>query len=109
MVLNLADTLMRKPRKIAVDLPEERIRRENVIVELGCHPIERVQDLVWRIVEAVRNLVDIREPDSRVLQAIRNRLNGKLSRVFSAAEALFPGCGDNFSIHNQRGGGIMPL
>src|SRR5438876_11395576 len=108
MAPNLPDARERIIVEIRLDLPQKRVPREHLVVQCGCGGIERVQELVPRVVEAVRNLVDIPQLDSTLFEAIGDRSGRKPASVLLAAEALLRGGGDS-SVHHERGGGVMPL
>src|SRR5262249_3673758 len=79
------------------------------VIEPGCHRIKRVEDLMRRVIETVRDLIDVLKPDPRLFQTVRDRLDREFTGVLSPAEALLRGGGHNLAVDNQRGGGIMPL
>jgi hypothetical protein len=87
MVPNLPDARERIIGEIRLDLPQKRVPREHLVVQCGCGGIERVQELVAQVVEAVRNLVDIPQFDPSLFEAIGDRSGRKPAGVFLAAES----------------------
>ena len=95
--------------EVAVYLAHQRFCGEHFLIEVKGIRIERIQLAERRIVETVGDLVHILDGESPFAEAKLNRLDGKITRVLLAAEALLCRGSNDFSVHHQGRGGIVAL
>lgn len=94
---------------MTLHLRGEGVAGVDFVVRFGREGIERVERAVGRVVEAVREAVDLRDVQPRLGQAVLDGAGGKFAGVFAAREPLFRGGGHRAPIHHQRGGGVVAL
>ena len=99
----------RKARQIAAHLVEQRLARENLLVELRRNFVAGIEPAVGSVVEPVRNLVNFVDGDAGLVEAEADGVDGKVAGVLFAAEALLLGRGNQFAVDDQRGRGVHAL
>ena len=79
MVIDLGKAFGRKPRTVAGKLVQKCLAREDFIIEALTFGIEGKEFPIRRIVECVRNLIDILELETRLPQTKAQSLDGEIS------------------------------
>src|SRR6266436_1765664 len=109
VMVDVLDALGGKAGEMLIHLGEKFFAREDFFVLLRGSGIEHEGGFVGSIVEAVRDFVNVAGLQAGGLEAIVDRANGEVARVFLAAEAFFGGAGDDLAVDDQDGSGVVAL
>src|SRR5580704_9137753 len=109
MMAHLVNAFGRILGIVPIYLREQRLLRENFFVERRAGLVEAENLAERRVVEAVRDLINLRQRQTGLLEAVRDRVDRKVTRLLVPIESLLC-CGCyNRSVDYKRGRGIEAL
>ena len=109
VMIHLMNLVGGKAGEMLLHFGEQLFARENLFVLLGGRGVEHERSAIRRVVEAVRDFVDVADLDAGGIEAVLDRVDREIAGVLFAAEALFGGAGDDFAVDQQDGGRIVAL
>src|SRR5438552_1728428 len=109
MVTDLMDPPRGEVRKVAGHEPEERLAGVHLAIQVAGGGIEGVDVPVGRVVEPVRQLVDLADRDARLCQAVGDRAVREGAGMLPPVDPLLGDGGDDGTVHDEGSSRVVAL
>src|SRR5580692_9696312 len=108
-MINLVNALARKFRAVFVNLREKRLPGKNLFVKHRAGRIETENLAKRSVIKAVSDLVYVRDPQPSLLEAVGDRLGGKVAALLASIETLLRRRRHYHAVHDERSCGVETL
>ena len=109
VVRHLNDLVGREPGQVLAHAIEQRLAREHLPVAPGAHFVAREHLGEARVVEPMRDLVDVVDRKTRLVEAVLNGPDRELRAVLAQIEAFLSGRRDDLTVDDECGRGVVAL
>ncbi len=99
VMIHLMHFFRRKSRQMLLHFCQQFLARKNFLVLLLAGLVQHERRAIRRVIESVRDLVDVADLDSRRIETILNRADRKIASVLLATESLLSSSCYNLAVH----------